>query len=46
MATMVDGGVRVIPEECVGWVDERCPQLIEALASLGIELVKPDFGAK
>ena len=46
MTTMVDGGVRVIPEECVGWVDERCPQLIEALASLGIELVKPDFGAK
>jgi hypothetical protein len=31
LVRMVDSGVHVIPEECVGWVDERCPQLIEAL---------------
>jgi len=39
MVRTVDGGIRVIPEECVGWVDERCPQLAAAVAQ-GMELAK------
>jgi len=38
LTRMVEGGVRVIPEQCVGWVDERCPQLVKSLAAQGVEL--------
>lgn len=40
LVEMVDGGVRDIPEECVGWVDERCPHLIKALVARGLEFSK------
>ncbi|WP_407156062.1 hypothetical protein [Bradyrhizobium sp. STM 3557] len=40
LVRMVDSGIRVIPEECAGWVDERCPQLAEALAARGVEFAK------
>jgi hypothetical protein len=46
LTRIVDGGVRVIPEECVGWVDERCPQLVKSLAAQGIELAEFGPGAK
>jgi hypothetical protein len=40
LVRMVDGGLRAIPEECVGWVDERCPQLVAALAARDIRLAE------
>jgi hypothetical protein len=33
-------GIRVIPEECVGWLDVRCPHLVKSLAAQGIEFGK------
>ncbi|GLH78264.1 hypothetical protein SSBR45G_31730 [Bradyrhizobium sp. SSBR45G] len=35
LTPMVDEGIRAIPEECVEWIDERRPHLIEALAARG-----------
>ncbi|WP_315796669.1 hypothetical protein [Bradyrhizobium sp. SZCCHNRI3043] len=38
MVHMVDAGLRLIPEQCVEWVDERRPYLIEALAARGLRV--------
>lgn len=41
LARMVNDGIRVIPEQCVEWIDERRPHLIEALAARGLHIDKP-----
>ncbi|MGJ4928755.1 hypothetical protein ACQR1I_06380 [Bradyrhizobium sp. HKCCYLS2038] len=41
LAPMVNDGIRVIPEECVEWIDERRPHLLEALAARGLHVEKP-----
>jgi hypothetical protein len=41
---MVGEGIRLIPEECAGWVDVRCPHLIDSLAARGIEFAQVSFG--
>ena len=40
LTKLVDEGIRVIPEECLGWVDVRCPHLVESLAAQGNELAR------
>jgi hypothetical protein len=37
---IVGEGIRVIPEECVGWLDVRCRHLVTSLAAQGIEFGK------
>ena len=45
LTRIVGEGIRVIPEECVGWADVRCPHLVKSLAALGIEFARVGSGA-
>jgi hypothetical protein len=40
LTRIVGEGIRVIPEECVGWLDVRCPHVVESLTAQGIELAQ------